>query len=301
MDGADVKHNHGFPHDKTAFANVEWCSRGAHLIHSVLKAIRILKTFSSDQPVLTLSELSRRLGYPKSTIHTLISTLESQGLIERAGAGSYALGTGIIPITQAVRVNAQLRDRAAPLLREVGDYCGESVYLTILDGAFCLYIYAIESSHRLLARTAVGERAFLHCTSVGKALLAFLPEQRVQQIVREVGLPRFTERTITDPAALARDLAETRRRGYSLDEGEHEIGTFCVGAPIFTERGDVVASCSVSGPAPEIVAGRLSDLAPRIVSAAEEISRRLGFVPKAGAPYLRGSPAPPQGTRASSD
>jgi DNA-binding IclR family transcriptional regulator len=262
------------------------------MIQSVIKAIEILKTFSSDHPVLTLTEISRKLGYPKSTVHTLISTLQSEGLIERIGNGSYALGTAIIPITQAVRLNVQLRDRAAPLLREVGDYCGESVYLTVLDGCFCLYIYAIESSHRLLARTAVGERAYLHCTSVGKAIMAFLTDERVEQIVREVGLPRFTDKTITDPAVLARELAEIRQRGFSLDEGEHEVNIYCVGAPIFNERGEVIASCSVSGPTPEIVADRQRDFALRIVGAAQEISRRMGFVPKAGAPFLRGVSLP---------
>jgi DNA-binding IclR family transcriptional regulator len=257
------------------------------MIQSLIKAIEILKTFSSDHPVLTLTEISRRLGYPKSTLHTLISTLQSEGRIERVGSGAYALGTAIIPITQAVRVNVQLRDRAAPLLREVGDYCGESVYLTVLDGCFCLYIYAIESSHRLLARTAVGERAYLHCTSVGKAIMAFLPEERVDRIVREVGLPRFTEKTITDPAVLDRELAEIRQRGFSLDRGEHEDGVYCVGAPIYNERGEVIASCSVSGLRPEIVSDRLQDFALRIAGAAQEISRRLGFVPRTGAPYLR--------------
>jgi len=253
----------------------------------LIKAIEILKVFSADHPVLTLTEISHRLGYPKSTVHTLINTMHSEGLIERMGGGSYALGTAIIPITQAVRVNVQMRDRAAPLLRDVGDYSGQSVYLSVLDGNFCLYIYAIESSHRLMARTAVGEKAHLHCTAVGKAIMAFLPEPRIEKIIREVGLPRFTEKTITDLSALSADLVETRNRGFSLDEGEHEVGTYCVGAPIFNERGVVIASCSVSGPAPEIVADHREDFALRIVGAAQEVSRRMGFVPKTNTPFVQ--------------
>ncbi len=249
-------------------------------INSVLKAIDILQVFSSDEPVLSLAEISRRLGYPKSTVHTLINTLESRGFIERGAGNNYALGSALIPMTQAVRVNVHLRDRAAPLLRELGDYCRESVYLTVLDGNRCLYIYAIESSHRLLARTAIGDRVHLHCTSTGKAILAFLSPEEVQRIVAQAGLPAFTEHTLTTLDRLLPELEESRRRGYALDREEHELGTFCVGSPIFDEQGQVIGSCSISGPDPAIVAARLPDFSAAVRYTAQEVSRRMGFVPK---------------------
>src|SRR5690606_23948422 len=120
----------------------------------------------------TVTDISRRLNMPKSTAHNLLTTLLSDGFIEKTDNDSYALGTAVIMLTQKVRVNVELRDRAAPYLRELADQCDESVYLALPHGDSVLYIYAIESSRRLIARTAVGDLAHLHSTGVGKAILA---------------------------------------------------------------------------------------------------------------------------------
>jgi DNA-binding IclR family transcriptional regulator len=252
------------------------------MINSVLKAIDIMGAFSIDKPILTLSELSRMLEYPKTTVHTILNTLESRGFIEKTDNNAYALGWAVIPMTQAVRVNVQIRDRAAPLLRELGDFSGISVYLTVLKGSYSLYIYAIESSDRLLARSVVGDRAHMHCTAVGKATLAFMSRDRIEAIIEDVGLPHFTEHTIVDSNALFAELEETRKRGYALDLEEHEVHTYCIGSPIFSEQGNVIGSCSVSGSDPELVQDRVSEFAPAVCYTAQEISRRMGFVPKTG-------------------
>ena len=248
------------------------------MIQSVLKAIDILQAFQPGEPRLTLAEISQRVGMPKSTVHNLLNTMASRGLIEKTDDGRYALGTAIIPLTQAVRVNVELRDRAAPVLRELADTCRESVYLMVLDGDYGLYIYAVESPRRLLARTAVGDRVPLHCTSLGKAILSALPDTIVEEIVGRVGLPGFTPLTITGLEALRRELVETRERGYAIDHGEHERGIFCVGAPILRHDGRVVGACSVSGRDPEIAQGRSKELGRLVVQAAQEISRRMGYV-----------------------
>lgn len=248
------------------------------MVNALLKAIDIINLFSPEEPRLTLAEISKRLQMPKSTVHNILNTLLSRGLIEKVDNDSYALGTNFIALTQAVRVNVELRDRAAPLLRALADASHQSVYLTALDGDLCLYIYAIESSRRLLARTAIGDRAQLHCTSVGKAMLAFMPEAQVRGIVERVGLTRFTGETITTWERLQEELAVTRLRGYSLDAGEHEPGTYCIGAPIFNGRAVVIGACSISGGEPDIVGARQHDLAPLVVHAADEISRRMGYV-----------------------
>jgi DNA-binding IclR family transcriptional regulator len=249
------------------------------MINSVIKAVDILQLFSAENPIQSLSEISRKLGYPKTTVHNLLNTLELKGFIEKTDGNHYAIGTALVPLTQAVRVNVQIRDRAAPLLRELGDFCGVSVYLTVLDGAYSLYIYAIESSDRLQARSVVGDRTPMHCTGVGKAMLAFLPGERVRGIVAETPMIRFTNQTITDLDRLFADLEETKKRGYSLDFAEHEENTYCVGSPIFNERGQVIASCSVSGSKRSLIEEELDRFAPAVLFTAQEISRRMGFVP----------------------
>ncbi len=256
------------------------------MINSVLKAIDILQAFSPSEPRLTLAEIAGRLGMPKSTTHNLLATLLSCGFVEKVDADRYALGTAVVALTQAVRVNVELRDRAAPLLRELADQCRESVYLTVLDGNYALYIYAVESPNRLMARTAVGDRAHLHCTSVGKAMLAYLPADEVEAIVARVGLPASSERTITRLDDLREELAATRARGFAIDNQEHELRTFCIGAPIFDAAGRVIAACSMSGADPEIVGRRLPELSQRVREVAQEASRRMGFVPSRQAVVL---------------
>jgi len=249
------------------------------MINSVLKAIDVLTVFTQEEPRLTLTEISRRLGTPKSTTHHLLATLHSRGFIEKVDAEQYALGTALIALSQPVRVNIEVRDRAAPLVRELADTCRESVYLTVLDGDYSLYIYAVESPQRLLARSAIGDRVPMHCTSVGKATMALLPPERVEGIVARVGLPAFTVHTITDPAVLAAELAQIQARGFALDVEEHETGTFCIAAPIRDSRGRVQGAVSVSGPDPEIVRGRTGRLSTLVMQTAQEISRRMGYVP----------------------
>lgn len=270
------------------------------MINSVLKAIDILQAFSPSAPRLTLAELAGRLGMPKSTTHNLLATLLSCGFVEKVDADRYALGTAVIALTQAVRVNVELRDRAAPLLRDLADQCRESVYLTVLDGDYGLYIYAVESPNRLMARTAVGDRAPLHCTSVGKAMLAHLPADEIEAIVARVGLPASSARTITRLDELREELAATRARGFAIDRQEHELCTYCIGAPIFDTNGRIIAACSISGADPEILGRRLPELSQRVREAAQEASRRMGFVPPRQALVL----APPVrtwGSRPSAD
>jgi DNA-binding IclR family transcriptional regulator len=245
-----------------------------------VKAFQILQLFSPEEPVMTFAEIAAKLEYPKSTVHGLLRTLESLGYVEQVDNRSYALGKAVIPMTQAALVNVSIRDRSAPLLRQLSDATGHSVYLTVLDDVVTLYIYAVETSHRLLARSAVGDRVPLHCTAVGKALLAFLPEAEQNRIISAVGLPAFTNTTITQRDILKEELLRTVERGFSTDNQEHEKGSFCVGAPIFDAKGNVVASCSVAGDEPEVIAEEMHFYAGHVVQTAQEASRRMGFVPR---------------------
>lgn len=251
----------------------------AIMVNSVIKAIKIMQLFDAGHPRMTLAEISRRLDMPKSTVHNLLTTLRSQGFIEKVDGAAYAVGTEPVALSQRVRVNIEVRDPAAPLLRKLADACRESVYLTIWDGDYALYIYAIESSHRLQARTAVGDRAPLHCTSVGKAILAWLPSHEVDEIVGRAGLTAFTENTITELDVLHDELSQTRSRGYALDASEHEVDAYCIGAPILDRRGRVIGACSISGRDMEIVGRRRTGLAADVTETALEISRRMGYMP----------------------
>jgi DNA-binding IclR family transcriptional regulator len=248
------------------------------VIRSLIKAIDILESFSIEKPETTLSELAAATGHPKTTLRTLLATLESRGYITRAGT-RYALGSASIGLSQSAWVNVEIRDRAAPDLRRMADEVGESVYLTVPEGFRILYIYAIESSHRLEARSAIGDHAYYHSTSVGKALLAHMPPEEREQILDHTGLPQRTQNTITDRAAFERELEITRERRYAIDNMEGVPDTYCLGAPIFAAGGGIVASCSISGNSPDVVTDRCADLVPILLATADAISKRLGYIP----------------------
>jgi len=251
------------------------------MIASVAKALNILNLFSTTTPRLTLTTISQHLGMPKSTTHHLVSTLVQHGYLEKQEDDTYALGRSIIALTQSVLVNVELRDRAAPLLRKLADACNESVYLTVRDHVRVLYIYAIESSQRLLARTAVGDYAPLYCTAVGKAVLSFLTPEELTTVFEHYpeGFPPHTPYTITHIAQLKEQLDATYKRGYSIDNQEHELNTYCIGAPIFDARNAVIGACSISGTDPEIIGSRLPELTRNVLHSTQEISRRMGYVP----------------------
>lgn len=248
------------------------------LVKSVLKALDILEAFSDEQYTLGVTDLSRRLGMNKATVHNLLTTLKSRGYIEEnPETRRYNLGIRVLELSRVVRANIEIRDQAIPLLRELARYSSEAIYLAILHDMHSVYIHAIEASSRQIAHSAIGERIPLHCTAVGKAKMACLPESDIEEIARVVGLARFTPNTITDLSQLKAELLITRDRGYAIDNEEHEVAIRCVAAPIFAETGDVIAACSVSGPAGRMTDARFRELAPEVTRIADAISRRLGY------------------------
>jgi DNA-binding IclR family transcriptional regulator len=247
------------------------------MIKSVLKAIDILELFSPERPIMSLSEISSALEMNKSSAHTMLATLVSKGFIEKNG-DSYHLGKTLISMTRGVLVNVDIRDRAAPYLRELAEHTKDTVYLTVPDGYYCLYIYAIESIQRLQARSAIGDRVPYHCTSVGRALLAFMPQERVEEIISVTGMPRYTKLTITTKKELFEELERIRKQGYGTDLGQHDDNIYCIGAPIFNERGQVIAACSLASLHPEIVNEKLDTYSTYLLYTTQEISKRMGYV-----------------------
>jgi DNA-binding IclR family transcriptional regulator len=142
-----------------------------------------------------------------------------------------------------------------------------------------LYIYAIEAPQRLLARTAIGEHAHYHSTSIGKAILSRLPDEQVEEIISRVGLPKLTETTITDANSLRKELLSYQENGFSIDNSENEQNTYCIGAPILNDKGQVIAACSISNLDANTLGSNLPELSASLLSKAQEISRRMGYVP----------------------
>jgi DNA-binding IclR family transcriptional regulator len=251
-------------------------------VRSVSRAVQILDAVS-EGPSLTVTELSRALKLPKSSVFELVSTLAAEGLVKKEDSSSrYRLGLRLIELARAAGHDLEVRQVARPLIENLRDEFNETVQLTVLDGEEILYVDGCESSRQLRTFFQAGDRAPLHCTALGKAILAVLPAGEMERYLQCRVLKAFTPRTLTDPAALRRDLERTAARGYSIDDMEHEEGVRCVGVPIRDREGRAFASISVSGPAHRLSPARDAEIAHRVMAVAEEISRRLGYQPGKG-------------------
>jgi IclR family transcriptional regulator, KDG regulon repressor len=268
------------PNDVRIFEHTQ----SVKLVNSVDRAVRILDLLA-EEGSLSLAGLAEKLGAPKTTVLDIVRTLEARGMVHRdADSGSYSLGLHTIELGYAAVSTFGIRRIVAPVLQALNARLDETVHLTVLDEDQVLYVDCYESTKRLRTYSVIGIRGPLHCTSVGKAILAWLPDERRERLIETIEYTPFTANTITGPAGLRDELAETRRRGYSIDDVEHEEGVRCVGAPVFDHRGDVVASISVSGPTQRVREEIVPDLARTLTDAAAEMSRRLGFKSRESSP-----------------
>ncbi len=247
-------------------------------VQSVERAIAILKAFSVEEPELGVGELSRRLNLPKSTVFRLLSTLEAGGLVaQNPKTGQYRLGVDLIGLANNVIAYADVRRVARPHLRRLADALGETVSLSILDGRDAVNLEQFVPPRRLVMRVGwVGRRMPVHTVSVGKALIAFLPEEELSRLL-DGSLEALTPHTITDPQVLRDELVRVRERGYATAFEELEEGLHAISAPLYNHEGEIVAAISVSGPAYRLTRERIEEIAPQVVQTAHQISKEMGY------------------------
>jgi len=241
------------------------------------KTFRIIEEFAKQNGgPLGITELSQKLNLPKSTVFQIVHSLQEFGWIERLEESKkFILGLRLFELGNLVQASSHLRRVALPYLEELRKETGETVYLVVYDRGEIVYLECLESRLRLRARPVYGLRVPLHCTSLGKAIMAFLDPWEVERIVAEKGLPRFTDKTITSWKILKMELNEIRKRGYAIDWGEHEEGIRCVGAPIYDSLGRVFAAVSVSGPESRFTEEKMEFFAKKVVDKAQKISSQI--------------------------
>ena len=234
----------------------------------------------AEEDGLTLTELSRRSDISASTVHRLLLTLEARGFVlHDTDRGHWLVGVGAFIIGSAFLRNRRIANMGRDTMRELMAATGETVNLGIEDNGEVVFISQVESHDTLRAFFRAGSRGAIHASGVGKAILAELPEHRVRQIVGARPLVRFTGQTRTEPAVLMRELEESRRRGWALDDEERTVGMRCVAAPIFNEHGEVIAGVSISGPAVRVTVMKLDEFGPMVRRAADEITASIGGRP----------------------
>lgn len=232
-------------------------------VKSVTRVFDLLELIADAGGDVTLSELSAAADLPLPTIHRLLRTLVSRGYARQLQNRRYALGPRLVRLGEVA--NRKFGQLAMPQLKQLVEELGETANLATLDGDRVIYVSQAPSPHAMRMFTEVGRRSYLHSTSVGKAILADMTDDQVREIVARTGMPANTEKTITDVDALLADLADTRRRGYAVDDNEQEIGVRCFAVTVPDMA--VPTAVSVSGP----VARVSGDFADRALPVLQEI------------------------------
>jgi IclR family transcriptional regulator, acetate operon repressor len=247
-------------------------------IQSVSRAVSVLQALADSEGELGVTELGRRLGVHKATASRLVATLAEHRLVERNPmTDKYRLGFGLIHLAGSAMAGMDLSREARPVLEDLAERTQETVNLAVLDGDAVLNVDQITSPLTVASRSWVGRRTPWHCTSNGKALVAWLSEPERERLLGGA-LEPHTERSITDSSRLRAQLADVTTRGYAQTVEELEQGLNAVAAPIRTGDGEVTAAVSVAGPAFRMRPAELPRIARLVVDAAAAISRRMGYV-----------------------
>jgi PcaR/PcaU/PobR family beta-ketoadipate pathway transcriptional regulator len=266
------------PRTQAATAPEEEVSRDG--IQSVNRAFAIMELFDERRPALSVSEIAELTGLNRSTCYRFCQTLKAIGYLDEVERRRFRPGLKAISLARAALSSRELPELALPYLRELQRTVGEAVNMSLLDGTDVVYVARILSDHLITLRLYVGSRLPAYATSMGRAILAFLPEQEAEAILDRSDLRSITEHTMTDRRRLKAELQRIRARGYSTNDQEMAIGLRGVAAPIMSSTGRPVAAINLSIPRPLGPTEIEKSLAPRLLETASAISalvKQLGL------------------------
>ena len=246
-------------------------------VKSLQKAIDLLDELSRSKNGLSLSELSKRCGYPKSTVHALVSTMRDRGLLRQLPDGSYALGIRLFEYGSAVSRGFDISNIARPYLESLSALTGANSVITMLDGIHAVSVDYAVSPSGVQILPEIGVRLPLHCTSQGKLMLAFQPAGRIKAFVHQDGMRQYTPHTITEPDSLYAVLSEIRTLGFAIEDGEYKVGLRSVSAPVFNGAGELKYALTTIGFFRRVRSEEFSKATDATVKQAMMLSAALGY------------------------
>lgn len=251
--------------------------RASGQVQSLSRALKIMNALSYQAQGMSLSEVAHEVGLPTSTAHRLLTTLQNERFVrfdpERS---TWLVGMQAFRVGSAFLRSRDVAATARPFMRRLMEQSGETVNLAIADRGEIVFLAQVECNKVMRAITGPGGRTMMHCSGVGKALLAFGRSAEVEKHLKLIDFRRETSSTVTSIEGLRKDLAATLARGYAVDNEENAIGLRCVAGPVFDEHGDAIAGLSVSGPAARIPESRIPALGAAVAAVANEITQELG-------------------------
>jgi len=253
---------------------------GHYQLQSLERAVSVLDLLGVSDHPLSLAEVCQQMNLHKSTAHRSLMVLERNSLIERTPENRFRLGLKLYELGNRAVQQIDLRTHVDPYFRRLAVDLGETVHLSVLRKTSIVYLDKAGASGKVCTNSRTGSTNPVYCTSMGKAMLAFLPLENIERIIAKTRFIRFTQKTLCSREALLAALDKVRLRGYAIDDEEHELGVRCVGAPIFDQNGRPIAALSVSGPTTRITSQSVTAIADHLLRTCREISASLGTYKK---------------------
>lgn len=248
------------------------------IIQSVDRALKILDLFDEYNTELKITEISEKMMLHKSTVHSLLKTLQSHQYIEQdMETGKYKLGMKLFERGNFVIQSIDIRALAKEFLYSLSQKTGLTVHLVILDGKEGVYIDKVESINATILYSRIGRRIPIHCSAVGKALVANKTQAELENILDNYQFIKRTENTITNKEDFFHELKAVKERGYAIDNQENEPGVYCIALPVKNYTGDVVAAISISTPVMKINEEEMKTNIDLLRRASSELSEKLGY------------------------
>jgi IclR family transcriptional regulator, KDG regulon repressor len=254
-------------------------SEQASYVYSVPAIHRMLDVIEALIKVrtVTVSEVHHQLKIPKSSAYAILQTLKSRGYVHKDEFDRYSLSLKLFSLGSQLIAGIDLRRSTYPLLKELAEKAQITAHLGVLEGQRAVYIEKIEVIGSIRLRTDVGRSLPLHATAIGKVLLAFLPQEEIERILKTLPLAALTPRTITGAAALKKELARVRGLGYAVNNEENEVETRAVAAPIFGPDGRPMAAINLGATTLQMRSKDIPRLGPMVKEYALKMSRQLGY------------------------
>lgn len=247
------------------------------MLQTIQKAGELLALYDREHTEWGVREVASKLRMAKSSAHDLMNSLAKLGFLNKTEYNRYRLGWRLVTLSETLLATTELRKEARPVMEELAAQYQETIHLAVLDDTQAVYVDKLEGRQAVRVElTSLGARLYAHCSSLGKVLLAYSPEDRVKHIIETAGLPRFTPNTVTDEQELLQTLAKIRRQGFAYDLEEILPDLCCVGAPIYNHTGEVIAAISMSIPAYRFRRSQ-TEYREAVIRAANTISKRLGY------------------------
>jgi DNA-binding IclR family transcriptional regulator len=253
-----------------------------YLNTAILRGIEILRFIGSSQEPVTIAEISKQLGIPKTSVFNIVNALVHEKFlsINNVKLKSYELGVGIFELGSLYLNKIELTNIAGAILERLSNDVGETVFLAVVNNDELVYLDKRESKGNLRTTGNLGSRTSMYSTSSGKAILATYDNLQLEDYLKKITFVPKTKNTITDRDTLIENLNAIRERGYSISDEENEEGLYCIAVPIYNKTEQAVAALSVSSPKTKTNEERIRMFKEHAVNASLDISRRLGFTKK---------------------